>query len=242
MSNPITLTRFNKDRVYTRENYDFTGCIDASDRCHCIFQYMQSCLSRMLDPKEPKGWSFAKWRSGTNVGSNFIEASAIMLEYPLTAWERLMPKMAEEGWTHFWISTQTKNSNTVTLVLPLRSTVGDKQYARIASIFAQKLDEYGMEEGTLAAHHIIHPYRTSVIERVDGHRGLIDPLHFIKMTERQYQRKDSLKYEGDRPANHGAAKVQVNAPVYTSDDAGLFVWAMTDKEKAEATEQDLLRR
>jgi len=61
-------------------------------------------------------------------------------------------------------------------------------------IFAQKLDEYGMAEGGLAAHRIVHPYATSVVDFIEGSNGTIAPLLFIKRTEKQYQAKNARKY------------------------------------------------
>jgi hypothetical protein len=177
-------------------------------------------------PNEPRGWSFAKWGKGTNVSSNFREASAIMLEYPHSAFAQLKSKVEDLLWTHFWITTETKSRNTVTVVFPLTKPINDKQYARLASVLAFKIDEYGMEPGSLAAHHIVNVYETSMALVQDGPRDVLNPELLIKQTEREYQNQSARKFEGTAPTRSG---VQPTTPKMVEDN--LFLWPETDAER-----------
>lgn len=224
----ITLARFEKSaRCYTF-NDAYAACVRASDRCHGIGAHMDGLIRQIqLYPDEPRGWSFASWARGTNISSNFKEAYAIVLEYPLDAFERLRGKVTLLGWTCIWITTETKTRNTITLAIPLNKPVNHKQYARLASVIAFKLDEYDMERGCIAAHHIVNVYATSIAVVEEGSRGVLDPVLFIKMTERDYQNQTARKFEGSAP---GKASMPVPvATVMVADD--LFAWPESDAER-----------
>lgn len=237
----ITLSRFDKNRNYSlRDSY--IACVDSSANCYGIMAYMENSRDRLMQfNDEPRAWSFASWKKGENTKANLIEASAIILEYPLSAWERLASKMLETGYTHFWVSTETKTANTISLIIPLASSVGTAHYERLAAVFVQKLDEYELVDGCLAATHLIHVYATSVIDKVEGYRGCLDPLLYVKMTARQYQR-DAKVFYGKMPK---AAAVHLSPPVVTSadyitDDNNLFLFPLTEKERQQRATDALL--
>lgn len=230
----ITLTRFEKStRAFTViDSYKACLC-NEDDNCHPIGTYMDGLVRQMrVHADEPTGWSFAQWRKGTNIASNLIGANAITLEYARTRDDaeivtRLHDKAQALGWAFFLIETETKSGNTISIVWPLISTITDKQYARLASILAEEMDEYGMAHGCLAATHIIQVHRTSLCVVVRG--KTLYPEAEIKRTAKMYQRLNALKYEGARPANKSA---QNEDEPQTIED-GLFVFYEIKEEKAQ---------
>lgn len=237
---PVALSRFSKsDRAFTYIDA-YKACLsNSADNCHPISTYMEYLIKQVNRmPDEPTGWSFAEWRKGTNVAANFVAAHAIMLEYAIPRDDteivtRLHDKAAKLGWAFFMIDTETKRGNSITLVFPLTTGINQGQYARLASIFAEELDEYRMEHGCLAATHIVQVHRSTISMVVEGIP--LDPVKELKRTAKMYQNLRALQYEGTRPRGK---------PVTRSDDApqaiedGLFVFFETpaDKAKREALE------
>lgn len=229
----VTLSRFVKsDRAFTYTD-GYKACLsNSADNCHPISTYMEYLIKQMNRlPDEPTGWSFAEWRKGTNVAANLVAAHALMLEYSLPREDteivtRLHEKATKLGWAFFMIDTESKRGNTITVVFPLTSGINQAQYARLASIMAEELDEYGMEHGCLAATHIVQVHRSTLSFVVPG--NAFDPMNELKRTAKMYQQLRALKYEGTRPRGK---------PVTQSDDApqaiedGLFCWFETPAEK-----------
>lgn len=232
---PVTLSRFDKGaRAYTLID-SYKACLSSDgENCHSIENYMNGLIRQMYNhPDEPQGWSFATWKKGTNLASNLIEANAIILEYALTRddteiVERLHDKAKDLGWAFFLIDTETKSGNTISIVWPLTTGINTAQYARLASIFAEEMDEYRMEHGSLAATHIIQVHRTTTPIVVQG--TPLDPEKEIKRTAKLYQRLNARKYEGARPAGQPTTQSE-NAPQPIED--GLFVFFETPQEKAQ---------
>lgn len=232
---PITLTRFEKSsRCFTVID-SYKACLsNHDDNCAPIQSYMDG-LTRQLwnHADEPTGWSFATWRRGTNLSSNLIGANAIMLEYALKRddteiVERLHDKAQRLGWAFFLIDTEAKSGNTITIVFPLTGQVTQAQYARLASILAEELDEYGMEHGCLAATHIVQVHRSTTPAVFQG--TPLDPEREIKRTANLYQRLNARKYEGARPV--GKPTTQSEATPTAIED-GLFCWFETPRERAQ---------
>lgn len=229
---PITLSRFDKSaRAFTfRDSYK--GCLsNADDNCAPIEFYMEGLIKQLKTyADEPTGWSFAEWRKGTNVASNLVGANAIMLEYALPRddteiVQRLHDRAAALGWAHFLIDTESKSGNTITIVFPLTSHIDPAKFARLASILAEELDEYGMEHGCLAATHIVQVHRSTISCVFPG--TPLDPVKEIKRTAKMYQRLNARKYEGTRPARKLAA--QGDGPLEIQD--GLFTFFETPQER-----------
>ncbi len=239
----ITLTRFEKStRAFT--NIDsYKACLsNDEDNCHPIASYMDGLVRQLRNyPDEPTGWSFAEWSKGTNIASNLIGANAIMLEYARTRDDaeivtRLHDRAKELGWSFFMIETETKSGNTITVVWPLTTLINQAQYARLASILVEEMDEYGMEHGCLAATHIVQVHRTSLCVVVPGRP--MNPEAEIKRTAKLYQRLNARKYEGTRPAR--AITQADDAPQAVED--GLFVFFETPAEKAQREALEVMAR
>jgi len=227
----IILSRFERGtRAYTFID-SYRACLDTDENGHSIQGYMDGLIRQMFTyHDEPTGWSFAEWRKGTNIASNLIGAHAIMLEYRIDRddteiVQRLHTKASDLGWTHFLIDTETRRNNTVTIVFPLTSPITGNQYARLASILAEQLDEYEMEHGCLAATHIVNVHRTSTPCVFAG--TPIDPEAEIRRTAKMYQRLNARKFEGNRPAF--PQRQIAEEPVVIED--GLFLFYETPEEK-----------
>jgi hypothetical protein len=241
---PVTLSRFEKSaRSYTYIDA-YKACLSSADsNCATIERYMQGLITQMHNhADEPCGWSFAEWRKGTNVASNLVGANAILLEYAMKRDDtdlitRLHAKAQKLGWAFFMIDTETKNGNTLTVVWPLTSSVNQAQYARLASILAEEMDEYGMEHGCLAATHIINVHRQSTPIVIQG--TPLDPVKEIKRTAKLYQRLNSRKYEGTRPVSKLTTPSE-NEPQAIED--GLFLFFETPKEKAQREALEVMAR
>lgn len=239
----IALTRFEKTaRAFTVID-SYKACLsNDNDNCHPIAFYMDGLVRQLRNhPEEPTGWSFAEWRKGTNIASNLIGAHAITLEYANTRDDteivtRLYDKAKELGWAFFLIETETKSGNTITIAWPLTTAINEKQYARLASILAEEMDEYGMAHGCLAATHIVQVHRSTlcVVER----GTTLDPEAEIKRTAKMYQRLNARKFEGTRPA--GVVQQADDAPVAIED--GLFVFFETPQEKAQREALEVMAR
>jgi len=222
---PITLSRFEKSaRAFTYVD-SYKGCLsNADDNCAPIGQYMDGLVRQLQNhPEEPTGWSFAIWSRGTNVASNLVGANAIMLEYALPRddteiVQRLHDRAAALGWAHLLIDTEAKSGNTITIVFPLTSHIDPAKFARLASILAEELDEYGMEHGCLAATHIVQVHRSTMSCVFPG--TPLDPVKEIKRTAKIYQRLNARKYEGTRPVSKSTT--QGDGPLEIQD--GLFTW------------------
>lgn len=232
---PVTLSRFDKGaRAYTFID-TYKACLrNADDNCHSIESYMGGLIRQMHNhPDEPQGWSFATWRKGTNVASNLVGANAIVLEYALTKddtdiVQRLHDKAERLGWAFFLIDTETKSGNTISVVWPTTTAITPAQYARLASIFAEEMDEYRMEHGSLAATHIIHVHRSTTPCVFAG--TPLDPEKEIKRTAKLYQRLNARKYEGTRPLKpQGVTSSDAPQPI----EDGLFVFFETPAEKVQ---------
>lgn len=242
--NPITLSRFDKSaRCFTLVD-SYKACLSSEhDNCHSIQGYMDGLIRQLYTQHdEPTGWSFAEWRKGTNLSSNLVGANAIILEYALSRDEaeivtRLHEKAETLGWTHFLIDTETKSGNTIALVFPLTSMVNQAQYARLASILAEQLDEYHMEHGCLAATHIIQVHRTTTPIVFQGKP--LDPEKEIKRTAKLYQRLNARKFEGTRPTSKHVTQSE-DAPQAIED--GLFVFFETPGEKAQREALEVMAR
>lgn len=239
----ITLTRFEKStRAFTAiDSYKACLC-NENDNCHPIGTYMDGLIRQLRNhADEPTGWSFADWRKGTNIASNLIGANAIMLEYARTRDDaeivtRLHDKAKELGWSFFLIETETKGGNTITVVWPMTSTINQAQYARLASILAEEMDEYGMEHGCLAATHIVQVHRSSLCVVVAG--KTLNPEAEIKRTANLYQRLNARKYEGTRPVTKFTQAD--DAPLAIED--GLFCWFETKEEKTQREAFEVMTR
>jgi hypothetical protein len=241
---PITLSRFEKSaRCYTMID-GYKACLSSEhDNCASIQGYMDGLIRQLYSQHdEPTGWSFAEWRKGTNLATNLIGANAIMLEYALSKDDseivtRLHDKASRLGWTFFLIDTETKQGNTITVVFPLTSLINQAQYARLASILAEQLDEYRMEHGSLAATHIVQVHRSTT--PIVFHGTALDPEKEIKRTAKLYQRLNARNYEGTRP---------VSKPLTQSEDApqaiedGLFVFFEKPAEKAQREALEVMAR
>ncbi|WP_288484722.1 hypothetical protein [uncultured Novosphingobium sp.] len=240
---PVTLTRFEKSsRAFTNVD-SYKACLSSEhDNCHSIESYMTGLIIQLHNHHdEPTGWSFAQWRKGTNIASNLVGANAIMLEYAMPRDDtaivsRLHEKASELGWAFFLIDTETKSGNTISIVFPLTSQINPKQYARLASILAEQLDEYRMELGSLAATHIVQVHRTSTPVVFPGE--CLDPEREIKRTAKSYQRLNARKFEGSRPAGKAATQ-NTNEPQFVEDD--LFSWPVTAAEQRAMDADALLR-
>lgn len=240
----VTLARFEKSsRVFTFVD-SYKACLSNDhDNCHQIESYMTGLILQMNShADEPTGWSFASWRKGTNTACNLVGANAIMLEYALTRDDtdivnRLLEKASALGWAFFLIDTETKSGNTLTIVFPLTSLVNQKQYARLASILAEELDEYRMELGSLAATHIVQVHRTTTPAVIPGE--CMDPEAEIKRTAKMYQRLNARKFEGPRPLGK-LASLATAEPQFIEDD--MFSWPITPAEQRIMDADALLRR
>ena len=231
---PVTLSRFDKSaRAYTLVD-TFKACLNNStDNCHSIQSYMDGLIRQMWSQAdEPSGWSFAEWRNGTNLSSNLVGAQAIILEYALSRddteiVQRLHDKAQDLGWAFILIDTETKSGNTISIVFPLTSPINQAQYARLASILAEELDEYGMEHGSLAATHIINVHRSTTPMVVQG--TPLDPEKEIKRTAKMYQKLNARKFEGTRPTSRQFAESEEAMAIQD----GLFVFYETAEEKTQ---------
>lgn len=230
----VTLSRFYKGRnSYTFQD-SYKGCLSNQDEnCAPIQGYMDGLIAQMNHlADEPTGWSFAEWRKGTNLASNLIGAHAIILEYALDRddteiVQRLHDKAKALSWAFFMLDTETKNGNTITAVFPLTESIPQAQYARLASILAEELDEYGMEHGSLAATHIVHVHRMTSACVFTGRA--MNPSAEIKRTAKMYQRLNARKFEGTRPRSK--TTTQSEGPLEIQD--GLFTFYETPKERRE---------
>ncbi len=240
----VSLSRFEKSaRCFTLiDNYK--ACLsNADENCAPVQGYMDGLIRQLHNhTDEPTGWSFATWRKGTNVASNLVGANAVMLEYALSRddteiVQRLHDKARDLGWAHMLIDTETKSGNTITLVFPLTSQIDQAQYARLASILAEQLDEYRMEHGCLAATHIVQVHRTTSPVVFSG--TAMDPVKEIKRTAKMYQRLNARKYEGTRPSGKLLTQNE-NAPQAIED--GLFVFFETPQEKARREAFEVMAR
>lgn len=241
---PVTLSRFDKGaRAYTLID-SYKACLSSDgENCHSIEIYMIGLIRQMYNhPDEPQGWSFATWRKGTNVASNLVGANAIVLEYLLTKddteiVQRLHDRAQDMGWAFFILDTETMSGNTVSIVWPTTTAITPAQYARLASIFAEELDEYRMERGSLAATHIIHVHRTTTPCVFQG--TPLDPEKEIKRTAKMYQRLNARKYEGARPLKR-AGVTSSDEPQPIED--GLFVFFETPQEKVQREALEVMAR
>lgn len=228
----ITLSRFDKStRAYTYVD-TYKACLTSYEtNCPPIQGYMDGLIKQMNKlPDEPCGWTFAQWKAGTNLASNLVAAHAIVLEYALKRddaeiVQRLHDRATSLGWVHFLIDTEAKSGNTITVVFPLTSGINQSQYARLASILAEEMDEYGMEHGSLAATHIVNVHR-STTSCVFTTGKVLDPEAEIKRTAKMYQRLNARKYEGTRPLSKST---QSEGPLEIQD--GLFTWFESPAEK-----------
>ena len=240
----VTLSRFEKPaRCFTGVD-TYKACLsNADENCAPIQGYMDGLIRQLHNhADEPTGWSFASWRKGTNVASNLIGANAIMLEYALSRddseiVQRLHDRAEDLGWAHFLIDTEAKSGNTITIVFPLTSTIDQAQYARLASILAEQLDEYRMEHGCLAATHIVQVHRTTSPVVFFG--TAMDPVKEIKRTAKMYQRLNARKYEGTRPVGKSFTQSE-DAPQAIED--GLFVFFETPQEKTKREALEVMAR
>ncbi|MGW8278902.1 hypothetical protein ACWGK7_05340 [Sphingomonas aurantiaca] len=151
--------------------------------------------------------------------------------------QRLHDRAEDLGWAHFLIDTEAKSGNTITIVFPLTSAIDQAQYARLASILAEQLDEYRMEHGCLAATHIVQVHRTTSPVVFTG--TAMDPLKEIKRTAKMYQRLNARKYEGTRPSGKLLTQSE-DAPQAIED--GLFVFFETPQEKTQREALEVMAR
>lgn len=175
------------------------------------------------------------------MASNLVGANAIMLEYALSRddteiVQRLHDRASALGWAHFLIDTEAKSGNTITIVFPLTSHIDPAKFARLASILAEELDEYGMEHGCLAATHIIQVHRSTMSCVFPG--TPLDPVKEIKRTAKMYQRLNARKYEGTRPVSNSTT--QGDGPLEIQD--GLFVFFETPAEKTQRQALEVMAR
>lgn len=241
---PVTLSRFEKSaRCYTYVD-SYKACLDSSDHnCHSIQGYMNGLVAQIISHvDEPTGWSFAEWRKGTNLSSNLVGVNAVMLEYAMSRDDtdiinRLHDKAQKLGWAFFLIDTETRSGNTLTIVFPLTSSINQAQYARLASILAEELDEYGMEHGCLAATHIIQVHRTTTPVVFQG--TPMNPEREIKRTAKMYQRLNARKFEGTRPVSLHVT--QSGSEAQAIED-GLFVFFETPAEKTQREALEVMAR
>lgn len=242
---PVTLTRFDKNaRVFTRVD-GYKACLSSQhDNCSGIEAHMNGLVRQLHNHMdEPTGWSFATWRSGQGgLLSNFVSASGIMLEYALGRDDtdivsRLHDKAQRLGWTFFMFDSEDKDGNTITIVFPTTSPINEKQYARLASIFAEELDEYGMAHGCLAATHIVQIHRTTT--PVVFHNKPLDAEKEIKRTAKLYQSLNARKYETKRPAGKTLTPSEISPQVV---EDGLFCWFETPNETKQREALEVMAR
>lgn len=165
-----------------------------------------------------------------------------MLEYAMPADDtdiinRLHEKLNGLGWAYFLIDTEARRGNTLTAVIPLTSGINQAQYARLASIFAEQLDEYGMEHGCLAATHIVQVHRMTSPTVFQG--TPLDPQKELKRTAKLYQQLNARKYEGTRPRRKLSTQSE-DAPLAIED--GLFCFFETPAEKAQRQALEVMAR
>ncbi len=242
----IKLSRFERDQgSYTKIGTPYIACIEADGQCPTIGAHMDGLISHLRKfPDEPRGWSFCEWSGSTPKEANFVEAFAIVLDYPLSAVERLRPKVEQLGYSHFWITTEAKRAekksiwqNTISLCFPLANSTSFARYSRIASILAYELDEYELFEGSLAATHVIHITPSSIAVVEPAWRGLIDPQAFITATKDDYKNLKAARYHGKRPVQKTLEQI-TGIPILlptgmVADDTGLFQFPETADEAVE---------
>lgn len=241
-----TLSRFERSsRAFTYiDNYQ--ACLSAQDaNCHPIQGYMDGLIRQLRNhPNEPTGWSFATWKAGTNLTSNLKGANAIVLEYAMPSHDteiinRLRDRAEDMGWAYFLINTETRAGNTISIVWPLTSSINPQQYARLASIMAERVGEYRLEAGSLAATHIITVHASTLPIVVQG--PALDGEAEIKRTAKLYQRLNARKWERHRPAPQSPEERQHDeAGSLEQSDDGLFLWPLSEAERRKRNADELL--
>ncbi len=227
----ITLTRF-ADTVGSYNVYDaYVASYYAGDqnvRLETLLEIMKEHMASFLD--QPTAFHFGEWKAGKNDSKNLVANHTITLEYLANEGlaERLVAKLNKLDWSYYMFdSFDHVGHSTVTVVVPLATSVDFGQYTRLASILAYQLDEYSAADGFVAHTHLIHfDRRTEIVVRK---ATLLDPVPYIRKTKNDYQGIRALKYEKRRP--HNAHKVHLEEPTWTQDDSGLFAFPETPAQR-----------
>lgn len=178
--------------------------------------------------KVKQAWSFSHFNAGRMSGETWRYASAIVLEYHLDSKEQpdhnarvaeIIDAAERVNLAYYLMDTQTRYAErTLTLVYPLAGSINAARYSRLASVLATQLDLYEAAPGIQAHTHLVHLHEGTSVAYRDS--LCINPDSFIRLTKDEAQTIDPLQFERLRPA----VAAQVEKPVWTAADDGLFNW------------------
>lgn len=234
----IVLTRFNSNpRSYSKQDA-YVACWkdQPTDNCPSIGDYLNGLIQQMKQFRdEPTAWSFSEWsgRGTNNTIANWIAATAVVLEYrgndQVQVVADLHTRATDLGYAHIIMNSRSrKGEHTITIVFPLTEAISnEKQYARLASVLSEELNQYHAASGNMAATHLIEVDADCTVAAIEG--AVIAPRQKIKETAKLYQSMNPDRF----CAASAKASAQLYEPTVTSHD-GLFEFPATPAENADA--------
>jgi hypothetical protein len=216
------ITRFNK----TRTGYNKAGDIEFSNSQQGQDDF-NAYIAKVVNAKTAsRAISFGLYEDGQHSGATWHSPTAIVLHYMIgdhgsRATTEIIPaaRLLRLG---FWcLATKDRyNHNCLAIALPLTASLTQEQYARLVYVLMEEMRalgcSYGLAKGTSAMTHVLEFGAGAEAAWVDG--PLLDGKAKIKATKLAAQNMERDRFT----VGHDAARVQLERPVFTACEPGLF--------------------
>lgn len=158
---------------------------DEEGSAFTMADYMRDCIHRTKNyGDEPRNWSFASYKTNKHVKSAIRHNTAVTLEYGESARSDVMAELADMGFAHWIVDTETTTENRFAVIIPLATPVLNEsksnRYSRLASVLLQQIGAAQAVEGCIAATFLFCPRASAKVQAFAG--NILDAETYIKET------------------------------------------------------------